>query len=448
MKKLGILFIVGVLLVGNSCQKYLEGINDNPNQAIDASLENLMVAAMVSFLGYNEGEDARLACMWAQQFTGSRRQYSGFNQYIVSTQTFDFFQPYIGVIQTAQLAIGKAEKLDNKVAVGMMKILQGATFGYVASLYGDVPFSEAIQYEQYPTPAYDDQASVYSGAIALIADGIADIQSGEGAIPVDIFGMSESEWVAVGYSYIARFQLHLGNYAEAITAAQNGIQQGGDLIGSHGTAKSGDRNLWYDFIVDERGGYLDANNAFGARIMDPASPEYRGDAKTDESERFSFIYVYVGDTANYEPRYDINVGPDGMFAMDAPYPLITYAETQLIIAESEFRLGNRANALAALNNVRAELRNKFPNGQYDDYDDADLPGNALLDAIILERYKSLTGQTEAFRDVLRLGNPLGLQPTQGSSLPQRFLYPQSEVNSNPNVPDPLPGLFDPLPIYK
>jgi len=136
-----------------------------------------------------------------------------------------------------------------------------------------------------------------------------------------------------------------------------------------------------------------------------------------------------------------------MFAMDASYPMITYAETQLIIAEAEIKVNNDTGAaLDALNNVRDELASKFPGGQYDDYDLADFatPGD-LLNEIYLEKYKSLTGQTEAFRDMNRLGNPLGLTPIQGNSFPQRFLYPQSEINSNPNVPDPLPGLFDRLP---
>jgi len=445
MKKLGILLIAGVLLVGNSCQKYLEGINENPNQATDASLENLMTSTMVSFLGYNEGEDARLVGMWTQQFTGSDRQYAGYNSYIVTTVNFDFFQPYIGVIQTADLGIVKADDLGNRVAAGAMKILQGATFGYVASMYGDAPFAEAADFEQFPTPKYDSQDAVYAGAIALLAEGIADINSGAGGLPVDIFSMSEAQWVAVAYSYIARLELHRGNLAAAATAASNGVALGGDMMGTHGTAREADRNMWYDFIVDERSGYLDADGAYAPRILDPASPDYITDAKTDESARFAFFY-----NGTY-PKYGANTNSSGalddtdvMFGMTSSYPMITYAETQLIIAELAAN-SNRAGALTALNNVRAELQTKFPTGQYDAYVDADLPGSALMDAIVLEKYKSLIGQSEAFSDMNRLGNPFGLSPTTGTSLPQRFLYPQGEVNSNPNVPDPLPGLFDPLP---
>ena len=41
-----------------------------------------------------------------------------------------------------------------------------------------------------------------------------------------------------------------------------------------------------------------------------------------------------------------------------------------------------------------------------------------------------------------------LAPNTGSSLPERFLYPQSEIVSNPNTPSPIPGFFEPTKVNK
>jgi hypothetical protein len=57
------------------------------------------------------------------------------------------------------------------------------------------------------------------------------------------------------------------------------------------------------------------------------------------------------------------------------------------------------------------------------------------------------GHIEGFNDVRRTGNALGIAPNIGSSLPQRMLYPQSEINSNTNVPNPRPTTFDKVPIW-
>jgi hypothetical protein len=109
--------------------------------------------------------------------------------------------------------------------------------------------------------------------------------------------------------------------------------------------------------------------------------------------------------------------------------------------------GTPADALTALNAVRAELATKFPGGTYDAFVAGDFATDPLLlSEIILEKYKTLNGQTEAWNDMTRLGNPFGLSPIQGSEFPQRFLYPQSEVNANENIPNPLPSLFAPTSV--
>ena len=53
------------------------------------------------------------------------------------------------------------------------------------------------------------------------------------------------------------------------------------------------------------------------------------------------------------------------------------------------------------------------------------------------------GQIEQFNDVRRTGNALGISPTVTTTtvLPQRFLYPQDEQNTNPNTPTVNAGDF-------
>ncbi|MFT5571083.1 MAG: hypothetical protein ACI9RP_003142, partial [Cyclobacteriaceae bacterium] len=34
----------------------------------------------------------------------------------------------------------------------------------------------------------------------------------------------------------------------------------------------------------------------------------------------------------------------------------------------------------------------------------------------------------------------------GSVLPQRFVYPQSEIDRNPNAPSPIPDFFEPTDV--
>ena len=76
-----------------------------------------------------------------------------------------------------------------------------------------------------------------------------------------------------------------------------------------------------------------------------------------------------------------------------------------------------------------------------------------LSKTITVRYIFFLMQYEAFNDVRRLEKAvpavqLPIPLYAGSQKPQRFIYPQNEINTNPNVPNPLPTQFQKLPIYQ
>ena len=77
---------------------------------------------------------------------------------------------------------------------------------------------------------------------------------------------------------------------------------------------------------------------------------------------------------------------------------------------------------------------------------------ALLYEIISQRYICFLMQYEAFNDYRRLARavPVVQLPIPlyvGTQKPQRFIYPQNEVNTNPNVPKPLPSQFTNVPLF-
>ena len=71
------------------------------------------------------------------------------------------------------------------------------------------------------------------------------------------------------------------------------------------------------------------------------------------------------------------------------------------------------------------------------------PNTALLREILEERYVTFIAQIEGFNDERRTGNFLKLPTAPGKpNYPERSLYSQIEVNTNPNVPSTGVGLFD------
>jgi hypothetical protein len=69
-----------------------------------------------------------------------------------------------------------------------------------------------------------------------------------------------------------------------------------------------------------------------------------------------------------------------------------------------------------------------------------------------ERYVTFIGQIEGYNDQRRLFKETDIRvplPLNfGTQYPQRFLYPQFEIDINTSTPNPIPSLFDPTPVNR
>jgi hypothetical protein len=334
-------------------------------------------------------------------------------------------------------------------------VIEAYTIGNAAALWGDVPYRQAIQLEEFPNPAYDPQIQVIDDAISLLDQAIANLSLNVGSFAGEILGgTSNAKWIRIANSLKARFLLYKGDYTGAAAAAALGITTTADHLRiTHGSTNNIDRNIYYDFMVRQRVGYM-GGNAFLQTLM-----SNRANAKTDDLPRRS-VYFTGGTGA---PR----TSAGGFFATDATFPLLTSWETLLIRAEAEAMASGSITtaALDALNAHRAIMRTTYPTGRYDDFvvtdfdattgienDGVDGPIVTPLEAFVREvqqeKYVSLYGQMEVFNEIRRTSNPFGLVPVGGvSSLPQRFLYSQNEVNSNTSTPNPIPGIFDKTTLF-
>jgi len=481
MKKVSIYFILFSIILFSSCKKLVEDVNVNPNSPTDAPSNLVLNGAQVSSIILYEGDFARLAGMWSQSFSGADRQYISLNNYVTTSGDYDntWSVAYRGVIAPCKAIIKKEKATNNRLMIGIAQVMEAQAFGTLTSLFGDIPFSEAGDPLNFPAPKFDKQTDVYAGVQKLLDTAITNLASGVGVSPgaKDIFyGGSASKWLKAAYTLKARFYLHTKNYPEAITNAVKGISNSsGNMMALHGEAYNSDFNLYYSFCVYDRDTYMGADEAVAPRLLDPASAEYRGNSKTDEEGRFN--YLYSPGAIGYHAVYELNVlcdfdwgnptSENGFFGGSTSFPLVTFEENKLILAEAYIRTSDFSNALLALNDYRNYLSGGGYIGEgyvsgygfdYQPYEDADFDtggeenfglskNDALLKEIIEERYITLVGQIEQFNDVRRTKNSIGLVPVTGASLPQRFLYPQSEINTNKNTPSQTAAdLFKPTTV--
>lgn len=458
MKKSKYFKIFALAMLLSACETFVTQVDEyDPTQPRDADMKLVVTGMEVEYMGVMEGEMARLVGMWSGYFTGSDRQYVPLGNYVTTAGDYvgAWNNFYSFVLKQSRIVQGKATVLGDNVTLGIAQVVEAHVMGTVAALWGDVPYSQAVNVTQYPNPVFDSQAQVLDNVIALLDVAITNLNSGVGTRGGDFLGSSTSQWVAAAYSLKARYLLYKKDYANALTAANLGIATtANNIMAKHGTTNDQDRNIYYDFHERQRSGYMTSKTALLPKKLDPASSANRNNTKTVETARFKFYFT--GGTGSY----DINVGSTGFFGSAASFPLVTAYETKLIAAECQARLNGVAAGVTALNAHRALLRTAYPTGTYTDYVAADFAAGGIentdniadLDALLREIYEekwvSLYGQIEVFNEIRRTNNAVGLSPNAGTQIPQRLLYPQSEINSNKSTPNPIPDLFSKTALFQ
>lgn len=443
MSRTKTLVVAAAIFAATGCSDFLSGnkLDFDPNRPTSAQAAQLFTAIQVNSYYIVGGHAARVLSMWMQQMAGTDRQYRGYDQYSITEGLFtEYTSAYTGggLIDMRSIQ-ASAEESGNRIMGGITKVWEALVMGFIADMYGDAPYSEAVNGAEFPTPALDAQADIYAALQTVLDGAIADLQSGQGAVgSLDLsFGGNTAAWIGVANTLKARLYLHTAEtnpaaYQQALSAlctgstlatCTKGIQSSdGDLNEYHSSA-SGEENIWWQFIARDRDSYMRP----GKFLVDLMNT--RNDSRRAEYFELNGNGTFGGAAPGEGLNTDIhsNLGP---VRLDPSYnqPIVTYLETLAIIAESAYRTGNVALARAALDALVATYGGS-PVG-------AGLSGSALLTRILEEKYIALFQSYEVYNDWKRTCYPNLTPATQaaGGNIPARFTYPVAERTSNPNIP--------------
>lgn len=240
------LFVSTVLLT-TSCQD-LSDINKNPDQlsASDINVKYVLTSVLSNsayeYL-YNYAYPGGSTLSEAMQYL--QRDYIDFqgpNTFIWSPVGFN--GPY-SMVKNSQYIFDNAQteiREDNQKfyrAVG--QIMRSFWYGYITSLYGDIPYSEAMQAETGNfMPVYDKQKDVFKAVLEDLKsanDLLAQVTSVDGAGESDImFHGNVMKWRKFANSLRLRYLLRLSEKAaDMSTAGVNLATEFSEIVGNSST---------------------------------------------------------------------------------------------------------------------------------------------------------------------------------------------------------------------
>lgn len=476
--------VLGILALSNvECnqQDYL-AINQDPNNVLDAPIEQVYTSACVS-LGFFAGSDLdRYSSLIAQQWSGTLPNQTGeYERYNISGTDVNnsWALAYSTVLSDLELVIQKATKESSPSYAGVAKILKVYMFQLLVDAWGSVPYTEALKFTENTSPKFDDGATIYPALIALLDAAIVDINAAgsikapaaNSSIFTGAWTAQRPKWERLANTLKMRMYLHYSKLdkAKAVTeigklATANVMTGIADNFQMPFFNVSGQQNPIQQFEV-ARGNYL-FGNATMVDMMnataDPRRPKYfmtfplySGQYKGSPSGnlasniKFSRLFTYLrGDSLNtgaIVPAADGSVSATQYgFSGVAPIRMLTFAEYNFIRAEaavlgvtgiaadSFYRSGIRASmSMAGVTTAATEAyiaANPFP-----------IAGTEAdkIKRIIEEKYIANFGVImEPWTDYRRTGYPVLTVPSNAlfPAVPRTLLFPQSELDRNTNTP--------------
>lgn len=460
MNKLKYIILLVTLISFTSCEGLVDDINDNPNGVASDNFDAgvlLLKGIELANTSVQAGHFTRIGGMWSGQTIGKVLLYRSIYEYNLSSEESSniWENAYQGVVKQARVI--REQTASNPKAAqlsGITKVVEANTIGTIASLFGDVPFSE-VSNEEILDPKFDSQKDVFSQLQMLLSSAISDLSAATNtSVPEDLyFSGNTAKWIKVAHTLKARLYIYTREYGNAYQEALQGISDPSEALAFvPPNIGNGSLNLNYK-MVNERAGYWGFDNSYLDQLMTSG----RNNVKTNEAARLAY-YSFDGETANN------NVG---IAAPDRPITLVGYEENLLILAEAAIRTSTVSQSLEHLNTLRAYLasgtafeqlnaedalvyepfvQEDFAAGGIENADNVDM-NTAILREIIEERYISGFTQLMPFDDLRRLSAkesavsilPPFNSPT-ASKYPQRFIVSQTELSANPNAPTD-PGIF-------
>jgi len=451
------LAMIIALVVWSCSENTMDDINKNINSPTDVSSNLIITDAMTSSAFTVTGSDlAFYASCYIEQNVGIYNQM--YNAEIRSgdpTNSTTYNNTWGALYQNLynlkviidKCSAGGSEE-GNYHTLGVAQVLSAYNLAILTDMFGDVPWSEALQPGVIFTPHLDKQKDIYDTIFNFLDEGIANLGKDDGGYASLgkqdlIYGGDASLWAKFAYGLKARYTMRLSlrnpDYADVIKFADESFASSADQCQFNYDGSTA-ISPFYQFFKDRD--YFGASQSLHDKLV----------ARNDPRDAIFFKpYPGTGDLI-YAPNGTPNQvqGYYGISAISnptAPTYLMSYHELEFLKAEAYVRLNDLTNAEDALQKAITAAFTKTNIG-LTAADAADYYTNEVkpkfdanpLSEVMNQKYIACYEEEaiEAYDDYRRLkamgDNVIQLDnPKDATQFPLRYTYGADDVTTNTNV---------------
>jgi len=252
LNKIKYILFLSLVFIASACDEGFDELNEDPDSPTivpPGTLFNNGVFALGSSY-WDRAWNFEFSALMVQHL--AQDEFTTDQNYNIVQSEFDYKWEnlYTGVVTTnpdpeggvydLYIARQEIEKLEltaeytAEIKANQLACIDICTaFGFqmITDLWGDVPYSEAFQLEEYIFPAYDSQEDIYEDLISSVTSAVASINASHAGFGSNdpLFGGEMSSWVEFGNAMLIRLGMRLSETGSsfATTAIQAGFS--GDL---------------------------------------------------------------------------------------------------------------------------------------------------------------------------------------------------------------------------
>lgn len=376
---LGLLAIAGI----QACDSGFEEMNKNPYEATPEQFRPQYLFSTAQYRTFKGDETASMyyGTTIAQQlaslsdrgifdFFGDKYVYHESANDNLWTTTYDGINGPVKLVEDIlYMTRGKEDEYHNLIQ--MNRIWRTIVYSRLTDLYGEVPYSEAGKgyYEQIFKPKYDSQKDIYTHMLSELEDATAKLDASKNNFAAaDIAYKGDiQKWKRLGYSMMLRLGMRLSKVEPTTAAAwakkafdggtlssntDNLIIRGTDAAGANANLVNGQSQM---FKVGFVPGKISAtffnhlkNNADPRLKFIPAVySDWRNNntKNTDPAIQKGLPNGLNRDTMEDDPSFNptqnehqySGINRDIFAKLDGPRMFLTFAESQLLLAEAAVR---------------------------------------------------------------------------------------------------------------
>jgi hypothetical protein len=338
----------------------------------------------------------------------------------------------------------------NYHTLGIAQILSAYNLAILTDMFGDVPWSEALQPGVIFTPALDTQEDIYTAIFAFLDAAISNLKKSTTFPSLGtqdfIYGGNAGSWLKFAYGLKARYLMHLSLKAPA-------YQQVIDYADSSFTSSAQQCQFvyngattispFYSFFTDRD--YFGASQSLHNKLTarnDPRDSVFFV-VHPKATDQATIVFAPNGTPVQVQYTYSIS----SLSTKTAPTYLLSYHELEFLKAEAYARLSDPVKAeielkkaiSAAFRKVNVGLSAAKATAYYTSDVKSRFDANPISE-IMNQKYIAFFEEeaVEAYNDYRRLkamGNNVIVldNPLNASKFPVRLSYGAADVTTNHNV---------------